>query len=212
MFEEVCEDYMRWYFDEKIWKNVSYRGIRTLKNVSDMWNYQEIFHAHNIGWVIETGSRHGGSGLFFADTLEAKNAEGKVISIDIDSDSNYAPLHPRLEFLIGSSCSPEIVNEIKSRIPEHRMEKIFMILDSDHTKQHVLDELNTLVPLLKSGDYLIVEDSCVNGHPIYPNFGEGPWEAIKEYIKQNPSELSADKKRESKFGFTFAPDGFYIKL
>ena len=81
-------EYFRWFYDTGVWKHMHYRGIRVLKVPSDMWNYQEIFTEHRIDWVLETGSMHGGSALFFADLLKLNGAQGKVISIDIEGRRN----------------------------------------------------------------------------------------------------------------------------
>ncbi|MEK6748981.1 MAG: CmcI family methyltransferase [Pseudomonadota bacterium] len=209
MVNEICSNYMQWYFDSNVWKNVSYRGVRTLKSVTDMWNYQEIIYEHDIEWVIETGSRHGGSALFFADVMQNKGAPGLVYSVDIDSVSNQAPPHPKLKFIIGDSGAMELAQSLVTQLPKNR-KPLFLILDSDHTKSHVLRELNAFVPLLRSGDYLVVEDTCVNGHPVRPQHGDGPFEAIHDFLAKNYGILIPDKKREDKFGFTFAPDGFYL--
>lgn len=60
------QDYFRWFYDNAVWKRMHYRGVRILKVPSDLWNYQEIFVEHGIKWVVETGTRHGGSALFFS--------------------------------------------------------------------------------------------------------------------------------------------------
>jgi cephalosporin hydroxylase len=205
------EDYLRHYYDTGIWQRVRYRGLRTLKFVPDLWNYQEIIHERDVQWVIETGSRHGGSALFFADLLAARGAHGRVISIDIDFDTNAQVEHPGIEFLYGDSASPEIVDSVK-RLLGASPGRVFAILDSDHRQDHVLRELEVYVPLLKSGDYLIVEDTCVNGHPIVPDFGPGPWEAIEKWLAANPGILHHDVERENKFGVTFAPNGYYYRV
>jgi len=83
----------------------------------------------------------------------------------------------------------------------------FAILDSDHRKDHVLAELKLLRPVLVSGDYLIVEDSNVNGHPVYATHGPGPFEAREEYFREFPDD-KFDTAREAKFGSTFATKGF----
>jgi cephalosporin hydroxylase len=204
------EDYLRHYYDTGIWQRVRYRGLRTLKFVPDLWNYQEIIHEFDVQWVIETGSRHGGSALFFADLLAARGARGRVISIDVDFDSNAQVEHPHIEFLYGDSASPEIVGSVKRLLGESPG-RVFAILDSDHRQEHVLRELEVYVPLLKSGDYLVVEDTCVNGHPIVPDFGPGPWEAVETYVAAHPGVLRPDREREEKFGVTFAPHGYFIK-
>ncbi len=204
------EAYLRWYYDSAVWKHVAYRGVRTLKNPLDLWNYQEIFQERGIEWVVETGTRHGGSALFFADLLAARGASGLVVSVDIDHDSLQAPRHDRVRLLKGDSASPTVIAEIQALLAARRA-PLFIILDSDHRKAHVLRELAAYVPLMRSGDYLVVEDTCVNGHPVRPEFGPGPMEAIEEYLDAHPRELKPDTAREEKFGCTFAPRGYYLK-
>jgi cephalosporin hydroxylase len=88
---------------------------------------------------------------------------------------------------------------------------LFMILDSDHSKAHVLRELEVMTPLLRQGDYLVVEDTCVNGHPVRPEFGPGPMEALEEFLHTRAGLFLPDYEREAKFGFTAAPAGYLIK-
>jgi cephalosporin hydroxylase len=71
--------------------------------------------------------------------------------------------------------------------------------------------MKLLRPVLVSGDYMIVEDSSINGHPILPSFGPGPFEAVDEYFLQYPEDYRYDTAREAKFGFTFATRGFLIR-
>lgn len=202
--------YLRWFFDQRIWKEMHYRGVRTLKYPPDMWNYQEIIVEHNIQWIVETGSRHGGSALFFADLLEARHAAGRVISVDLMPDISEGARHQRITFLTGDSGTPEMAKHIDSLLPKERGH-MFMILDSDHRAAHVRRELQVLVPLLRPGDYLVVEDTIVNGHPVLPDFGPGPWEATQEYLRENPGLLLHDSAREAKFGASFAKDGYYLR-
>jgi cephalosporin hydroxylase len=204
------EAYFKWYYDTGVWKGVQYRGVRTLKSVSDMWNYQEIIHDLDVQWIIETGTRHGGSALYFADLLALRGARGKVVSIDVDAASNWVTEHPRIEFLYGDSAAPDMVRLVESMLTEPRG-RLFVILDSDHSRDHVLRELHAYVPLMRSGDYLVVEDTCINGHPVRPEFGPGPWEAVEQFLAERPGVLLHDAGREAKFGFTCAPRGFFIK-
>jgi cephalosporin hydroxylase len=204
------EAWLRWYYDTAVWKRLSYRGVRTLKNPLDMWNYQEIIAEHGIEWVLETGTRHGGSALFFADLLVARGAAGFVISVDVDHASLQISAHSHIRLLEGDSTSPQLVEKVRSLLPAKRA-PMFVILDSDHQKAHVLRELAAYVPLMKPGDYLVVEDSCINGHPVRPDFGPGPMEAIEEFFSLHPTVLVRDERRETKFGCTFAPRGYYQK-
>lgn len=203
--------YLKWYHEANVWKDVAYRGVRTLKLPSDMWNYQEILTAHEIDWVIETGSRHGGSALFFADLLRNAGRAGKVFSIDYSPDlDRRAAQDDRIEFITGDSADPAIVARVMDGLPPDRG-RLFLILDSDHAAAHVRRELDAWVPRLRRGDYLVVEDTVVNGHPVRPDHGPGPLEAVRAYIAENPQALVHDRAREAKFGATFAFEGYYLK-
>ena len=209
--QAIWDNYLVWYYESLVWKRTFYHGIRTLKLPTDMWNYQEIIFERGIAYVIETGTRHGGSALFFADTLEALGGDGFVISIDVDTQSRKVQSHPRIHFLQGDSGSVEMVEQVKALLPPDR-KPIFLILDSDHSMAHVLRELEVWVPFLNRGDYLIVEDTNVNGHPVRPDHGPGPWEAIHAYLAAHVGVLARDYEREMKFGATSAPAGYYYKL
>lgn len=204
-------NYLKWYHETNVWKGVSYRGVRTLKLPSDMWNYQEILFAHNIDWVIETGSRHGGSAIFFADLLRNMGRAGKVFSIDLEPELDPRVLtDEKVEFLTGDSADPAMVERVMGQIRQDR-KPIFLILDSDHAARHVKRELDAWVPRLRRGDYVLVEDTVVNGNPVRPDHGPGPLEAVRQFIAENPDVLVRDVARERKFGATFAIEGYYLK-
>jgi cephalosporin hydroxylase len=101
----------------------------------------------------------------------------------------------------------EQIGRLKAEFPG----KIFAILDNDHSMNHVLAEMKRLRPLLSAGDYMVVEDSHVNGHPVLPGFGPGPYEAIEAYEREFPNDYRHDVARENKFGWTFATNGFLIR-
>lgn len=202
------EAYVRWFYESNVWKWMHWHGIRTLKLPSDIWSYQEIIFEHRIEHVIETGTRHGGSALFFAETLAARRAAGPVVTIDIDSGLRLVKSHPDIRFLVGDSTAPEMVSQAFALLPAARG-PVFLILDSDHRRDHVLGELRAWVPQLRTGDYLVVEDTIVNGHPVRPDHGPGPLEAIVDYLAEAPGLLVHDAEREAKFGASFAPRGFY---
>jgi cephalosporin hydroxylase len=204
--------YLRWFYDANVWKFLHYRGVRTLKLPLDMWNYQEIIFERNLHWVIETGTRHGGSALYFADLLAAANREGAVVSIDVTHEAldPVAAAHPRVRLLLGDSASESIRRQAMALVPGERRGGVLLILDSDHAASHVLRELETWTPHLRRGDYLIVEDTIVNGHPVRPEFGPGPMEALDAFLARNPGRLQADAGREAKFGCSFAARGYFV--
>jgi cephalosporin hydroxylase len=209
-YKNAGTEYFRQYYDLGVWKRQHYRGIRILKVPTDLWNYQEIFSERRIEWVIETGSAHGGSALYFADLLELAGAPGKGITIDVSHAALQLREHARIEFVLASSAIEQTARRVAQMLPAQRG-PLFMILDSDHSKAHVLRELEVLTPLLRRGDYLVVEDTCVNGHPVRPEFGPGPMEALEEFVRLHPQMFAADVEREGKFGFTAAPTGYLVK-
>ena len=84
--------------------------------------------------------------------------------------------------------------------------KVLVILDSDHSKKHVLEEINIYGPMVTVGSYMIVQDTNINGHPVYPEFGPGPWEALDEFLSSN-RQFQSDKNCE-RLMFTMHPRGY----
>jgi cephalosporin hydroxylase len=204
--------YLKWYYETNVWKDLHYRGVRTLKLPLDMWNYQEIIFERNIHWVLETGTRHGGSALFFADLLAAGGREGSVVSIDVTHQAlnPVVAAHPKIRLLLGDSAAESTRQQVMALIPGQRRGGLLLILDSDHAASHVLRELETWVPLLSRGDYAIIEDTIVNGHPVRPEFGPGPMEAVDASVARHPGRLRADSARDAKFGCSFAAKGYFV--
>jgi cephalosporin hydroxylase len=135
----------------------------------------------------------------------------KVLSVDIDHsllDPRVAD-YPEIEFLESSSTDSGVAQRILDLRAEHPG-PAFYILDSDHRKNHVLSEMINIRDTLQAGDYVIVEDSNINGHPVARNWGEGPYEAMQEYFRRYPDDYSRDTRREHRFAFTFATNGFLV--
>ena len=105
------------------------------------------------------------------------------------------------------STADAIVVQVKESIGDD--ESVMVILDSDHRRDHVLDELRIYKDVVTKGQYMIVEDTNLNGHPVAPEFGPGPMEALNEFLSEN-DELVQDKEME-KFYLTFNPGGYLIK-
>jgi cephalosporin hydroxylase len=211
-FRSAATRYHLWYYRNSIWDTTTWVGVKTLKSPSDMWNYQEILSGLNPSLVIEFGTRYGGSALFFAAVMRQIGNRFKVFSVDIDQSniSEQTRRDPDVELLGLSSVDSRVAERIASLRREYPG-PAFVILDSDHAEAHVLAEMTSLRPLLVPGDYMIVEDSNTNGHPVYPGHGPGPFEAMERYFRQYPKDYERDSVRESKFGFSFATNGFLIR-
>lgn len=201
--QSVVDDFHRLYYArlERTWTHTYWMGIATLKCPLDLWIYQEILHEVRPDLVVECGTYRGGSALFLASICDLLG-HGEVVTIDVDPVPDR-PSHPRLHYLTGSSTSLEILRDVATRAGTG---SVLVILDSDHRRSHVLAELRLYRSIVTPGSYLIVEDTCINGHPLLPDFGPGPMEAVDEFLRE-AAEYSSDVTRE-KLYLTFNPRGF----
>jgi cephalosporin hydroxylase len=204
----IRDQFHRLYYhvSKRTWKDTWYRGVRTYKCPTDMWIYMELIDELAPGLVIETGTYRGGSALYIADRLETIGA-GNVVTVDVNEPPN-PPQHPRLTYLTGSSTDPTIVEKIAGMIPEGS--PVLVILDSDHSRDHVAAELEAYAPLVPVGSYLIVEDTNVNGHPAAPDFGPGPMEALWDFMATDPG-FESDARCERYF-LTQNPSGYLKRV
>lgn len=167
----------------------SWRGVQVQKCPLDLWFYAQLIHQVAPLTIIETGSDQGGSALFFAD-CQAHVTCGQVFSVD--SRAEERPAHVGVAFVAGDAATLEW-------LPEDVIAPVLVSLDSDHTKAHVLRELELYAPLVTPGSYLVVEDTNINGHPVLPGWGDGPAEAVAEWLAWHGEfEVVA-----SPFGFSF---------
>ncbi|MCP4664107.1 MAG: cephalosporin hydroxylase [bacterium] len=199
------------YYDSNTWDANTWLGVPAQQNPNDVWIIQEILSEVKPDFVVETGTLEGGSAACWASILEQVNPEARVITVDIVDTHSEAEKLPvvqrRVEFLLGSSTAPEIVAGIKERVAGH---SAVVILDSDHSKAHVAEELRAYSPLVNVGSYLIVQDTNINGHPVAPGWGPGPMEAVEEFLAGN-DEFEVDTSRE-RLLFTLHPRGFLKRV
>lgn len=205
---QAARDFHLAYYDgwsERRTLDLSWFGYRAIKCPMDLWIYQEIIYETEPEVIVETGTHGGGSALFLAHMCDLAN-RGRVISVDI-VDWPDLPVHPRIQYVVGSSVLPELVAHVAEACQGKRT---MIILDSDHKKPHVLEELKAYSALVTPGCYLIVEDTNVNGHPAFPQHGEGPMEALDEFLAGN-SDFAIDQARE-RFLLTMNPRGYLRRL
>ena len=186
------------------WKNSYWLGVPIQKNPMDLMVYQELIFMLKPDIIIETGTNIGGSALFLATILDAVGS-GEVITVDIGHVDNL-PQHKRITYLTGSSTDEDIINFISPRIKD---KIVMVILDSDHSKAHVLKELEMYNKFVSKGSYLIVEDTNITGYPLRGMFGEGPLEAVMEFLKEN-EDFKIDRNCELYYS-TFNRCGFLFR-
>jgi cephalosporin hydroxylase len=197
--------YQRWLSRLGDTSNLSWLGHHLYKCPLDLWIYQELIVHGRPDVVVETGTFNGGSALFLATILD-QIGHGRVITIDIDRKPDR-PEHPRISYLTGSSTDAQIVAQVGDAVGTDRA---LVILDSDHSAAHVHQEMLAYRGFVQVGGYLIVEDSNVNGHPVWPDFGPGPMEAIEKFLSET-DQFVIDARCE-RFLMTLNPNGYLRRV
>jgi len=194
------------YYNSRIWENTFWHGHQILKCPMDMWIYQELIWKIKPDYIIETGTFRGGSALYYSHLFDLQG-QGEVITIDVLERPNR-PEHDRIHYLIGSSSDAEIFSQVQSMIGENK--KVMVVLDSDHSRDHVFKEMQLWHSMVSKDSYMIVEDSNVNGYPVRPDFGPGPMEAINDFLQIN-NMFEIDNSQE-KFLMTQNPRGYLKRI
>lgn len=212
--------------------NFSWLGRPAIQFPNDTWAMQELIWTVKPDLIIETGIAHGGSLIFSASmlaildytdacknetVLDPVKSTRKVLGLDIDIRSHNKkaiedhPLSNLIEMIEGSSTDPSIIAKVKEISSNFRT--VMVCLDSNHTHDHVLEELRAYAPLVSENSYCVVFDTGIEDMPegSFPNRpwdkGNNPKTALYEYIKENP-EFHIEKSISDKLCITVAPEGF----
>ena len=197
---------------------------------------QELIWEIKPDLIIEAGIAHGGSLIMNASMLamldmsEAiesgesfypKESNRKVLGIDIDIRSHNReaiekhPMSSRIHMIQGSSVSPNIIEQVQKEAKKYK--RILVCLDSNHTHNHVLAELQAYAPLTSVGSYCVVFDTIIEDMPK-DKFHDRPWgpgnnpkTAVREFLKTH-QEFEIDKSIENKLLITVAPDGYLKRV
>ena len=197
--------------------NFTWMGRPIIQFPQDMMAMQEIVWAVKPDLIIETGIAHGGSVLYYASLLELAG-HGEVVGIDIDIRAHNReaieahPMSKRLRMIQGSSIDPAVVQQVRELA---RGKRAVVVLDSNHTHEHVLAELRAYAPLVCEGGYCVVMDTLVEDMPErFFADGQRPWRvgdnpktAVRAYLEEDPG-FEVDHDLEAKLLITVAPGGY----
>lgn len=201
--------------------NFNWLGRPMIQFPQDMVALQEIIWSVKPDLIVETGIAHGGSLIFSASLLELIGGEGEVLGIDIDiREHNRIAIEKhsmakRIKMIQGSSISDETAKKVFD-IAENK-KRVLVILDSNHTHEHVAKELELYSSLVTKESYLIVFDTVVEDMPdnVFPNRpwgrGNNPKTAVWEFLKGD-DRFEIDKQIENKLLITAAPDGYLKRI
>ncbi len=191
--EKSALEWARVCSENKLSYELEWLGVPIIQTPEDIALMQEVIFKVQPDVIIESGIAHGGGMIFEASLLELLG-KGKVIGVDVDIREHNRkvveahPLAKRIEMIQGSSIAPETAAEIKKKIPAGA--KVLVFLDSDHTKPHVLKELELYEQFVAPGSYIVVLDTVSSdlaklgaAKEIY--IDNGPMEAVNEFLKKN---------------------------
>lgn len=190
------------------WKTLTWMGVPVHKNPCDLWMYQQLIFKVKPDLIIETGTLYGGSALYLAHLCDLIG-KGSVVSIDVNEPLARIK-HDRIDFFNSDSIDPDLVDRLQLLIRYRRARTVMVILDSDHECSHVRRELELYHQFVTPGSYLIIEDMNLNGHPVWPTYGNGPKEAVQDFLLAHP-EFERDVECE-RFLLTFNRGGFLRKV
>ena len=233
---ETAAAFMRASTGPKYSYNFSWQGRPIIQYPQDMVAMQELIWAVKPDLIIETGIAHGGSLIFSASMLalldmcdaiesgekmDPRVSRRKMLGIDIDIRAHNRaaieahPMASRIQMIQGSSIAPDIIEQVRAVAANYS--RILVCLDSNHTHDHVLAELQAYAPLTSVGSYCVAFDTVVEDMPkeMFPDRpwgpGNNPKTAVWEYLKTHP-EFEIDKSIQHKLLITVAPDGYLKRV
>jgi cephalosporin hydroxylase len=196
--------------------NFTWLGRPIIQLPEDIMMMQEIIMTYQPDLIVETGIAHGGSLVFSASMLQLLG-KGHVVGVDIDIRTHNRlaieehPLAHRISMIEGSSTAGSVVEQVRTHVAD--AERVVVFLDSNHTHDHVLTELELYSPFVRSGGYIVVFDTGIEDMPasMYPDRdwgpGNNPKTAVREFLKTN-NRFTIDRNIESRLLYSVAPDGY----
>jgi cephalosporin hydroxylase len=222
--DELKELSLEWMIKADKYKytyNFSWLGRPIIKFPNDIVIMQEIIWQVKPDLIIETGIAHGGSIIFSASILELLGGDGQVVAVDIDirqhnrREIEKHPMYKRITMFEGDSTSPEIVGKIREIAQTKSTVMVF--LDSLHTHEHVLKEMELYAPMVSVGSYLVLPDTFIEYFP-QGYYGDRPWDvgnnpmtALREFIRKNDNFI-IDQEKVAKLMITEAFDGYLKRI
>ncbi|MFZ4287632.1 cephalosporin hydroxylase family protein [Variovorax sp. HJSM1_2] len=220
-FRALSNQWRAMALERKYMNNFSWLGRPLIQVPMDAMAMQEIIWAVKPDLIIETGVAHGGSLILSASILELIGA-GEVLGIDIEirehnrKEIEAHPLGHRIKLIEGSSTAPDVVAQVREAAKGKK--NVLVCLDSNHTHEHVLAELQAYGDLVSVGSYCVVFDTFVEDMPADYVWTDRPWgkgdnpkTAVWEWLRSHP-EFVIDKSVEDRLLVTSAPDGFLRRV
>ncbi|GKU76795.1 cephalosporin hydroxylase family protein [Paenibacillus sp. L3-i20] len=219
--KKTAHDFILQQVEHKYTYNFTWLGIPIIQFPQDMIALQEVIWKVKPDVIIETGIARGGSAIFYASLQKLIGNDGIVIGVDVDIrphnrvEIENHPLSKNIYLIEGDSVSQEVYKQVVNIVSNRK--SVLIILDSNHTHEHVYKELEVYSPLVSENSYLIVLDTVVDDMPDH-FFEDRPWKsgnspksAVRQFLKHN-QQFVVDKSIEDKLLITVAPEGYLKRL
>jgi cephalosporin hydroxylase len=236
-FEKRNKSYVKKQGDDKKLKDLSHKWIKQTAEYEYGYHFtwlgrpiiqlpQDVIAMQEIIWekkpdlIIEAGIARGGSIIFYASMLELIGGIGQVLALDLDirlhnfKEIINHPMYKRITMIEGSSIDERIASKVKAF--SEGKKSVLVCLDSNHTHDHVLKELELYAPLVTKGNYCVVFDTIIedveSGHTNRPwGKGNNPKTAVHKFLESHKN-YKIDKTIENKLLLTVCPDGFIKRI
>ena len=205
------------FVEYKYTYNFSWMGLPIIQFPQDIVAMQEMIWQIRPDLIVETGIAHGGSLVFYASMLELLGGDGLVVGVDVDIRPHNRetiekhPMSGRIRMIEGSSVDPGVVQQVRDLASGRQ--RVLVTLDSMHSHEHVIKELNLYSPLVPKGSYLVVFDTAIEelppgtftGRPW--DKGDNPYTAVQQFLRET-DRFVPDTDLDSRLLFTSAPGGY----
>jgi cephalosporin hydroxylase len=218
-FKAASSDWMQLSVDNKYSYQFDWLGVPIIQMPEDLIIFQEIVYKTQVDLIIETGVARGGSIIFWASIQRLCGITGKVLGVDIDirqhaksaiNDSNFKD---EISLIEGSSIEDEVVDQVKKIVSQHK--RIMVVLDSNHTHEHVLSELEIYSKFVTKDCFLLVLDTVIDDLKVDPTRpwgpGSSPKSAVKEFMSKTSGNFINEQSYENRALLSVAPNGYWRK-
>ncbi len=206
MPDDLRDAFVAAYWRSLAWRTTTWHGARAWNAPTDLLTYQDLVFEVRPDVVIETGTRHGGRALFFAELMDLIG-HGQVISIDSRPPEDR-PEHPRITYLAGRAHDDEVVEQVRALAgPDARG---LVVLGTRGAQRRMHAEFEAYAPFVPVGSYVVMEHTILNGRPVDASNGPGPFEAVRRILNLR-GDFMADDTREQ-HGLTFNPGGYLKRV
>ncbi len=218
-FKDSSSNWMQLAVDNKYSYQFDWLGVPIIQMPEDLILFQDIVYKTQPDLIIETGVARGGSIIFWASIQKLCGINGKVLGVDIEirqhakNAINNSNFKDQIYLIEGSSVQDKVVNQVNNYVSQHK--KIMVVLDSNHTHEHVLSELEIYSNFVTKDCFMLVLDTVIDDLNIDPDRpwgpGSSPKSAVKEYMLKNPGDFTQEQSYENRALLSVAPYGYWRK-